>query len=102
MIYHNIRETKNLFPKDFVSKRDLKGISSYVVQHRIHLKENTKTSRQSQRRLNMALKEVVRAEVLELLDASVIYPISDSSLVSSIQVVPKKSGITVVKMRKMN
>ena len=43
------------------------------------------------------MKEVVRVEVLKLLDARVIDPISDSSWVSPIQVVPEKSGITVVK-----
>ncbi|KAH9724739.1 hypothetical protein KPL70_007603 [Citrus sinensis] len=42
------------------------------------------------------IKEVVRTEVLKLLDAGIIYPISDSSWVSPVQVVPKKSGVTVV------
>ncbi|KAH9752666.1 hypothetical protein KPL71_014787 [Citrus sinensis] len=49
-----------------------------------------------QRRLNPNMKEVVRTEVLKLLDAGIIYPISDSSWVSHVQVVPKKSGVTVV------
>jgi hypothetical protein len=35
--------------------------------------------------------------VLKLLDVGIIYPISDSKWVSPVQVVPKKSGITVVK-----
>ncbi|XP_019179609.1 PREDICTED: uncharacterized protein LOC109174831 [Ipomoea nil] len=52
--------------------------------------------RQPQRRLNPNMKEVVRAEVLKLLDSGIIYPISDSKWVSPIHVVPKKSGITVV------
>jgi hypothetical protein len=43
------------------------------------------------------MKEVVKAEVLKLLDVGIIYPILDSKWVSSVQVVPKKSGITVVK-----
>ncbi|KAL5789532.1 hypothetical protein ACOSQ2_004420 [Xanthoceras sorbifolium] len=43
------------------------------------------------------MKEVVRAEILKLLDARIIYPISDSSWVSPVQVVPKKGGITVVR-----
>ena len=38
------------------------------------------------------MKEVVRKEVLKWLDAGVIYPISDRSLVSPVQVVPKKRG----------
>ncbi|XP_075492512.1 uncharacterized protein LOC142530565 [Primulina tabacum] len=49
------------------------------------------------RRLNPAMKEVVKNEVLKLLNAGVIYAISDSSWVSPVQVVPKKSGITVVR-----
>ena len=65
--------------------------------HRIHLEENSKLSREAQRRLNLKMKEVVRTEIIKLLDVGVIYPISDSSWVSPIQVVPKKSGITVVK-----
>ena len=40
--------------------------------------------------------EVVRKEILKCLDNDIIYPISNSSWVSPIQVVPKKSGITVV------
>ena len=43
------------------------------------------------------MKEEVRKEVLKLLEAGLIYPISDSAWVSPVQVVPKKGGITVVK-----
>ena len=42
------------------------------------------------------MQEVVRAEVLKLLQAGIIYPISDSTWVSPTQVVPKKSGVTTV------
>ncbi|RVW86611.1 hypothetical protein CK203_045644 [Vitis vinifera] len=42
------------------------------------------------------MQEVVRAEVLKLLQAGIIYPISDSPWVSLKQIVPKKSGIIVV------
>ncbi|XP_075489603.1 uncharacterized protein LOC142528438 [Primulina tabacum] len=50
-----------------------------------------------ERILNPAMKEVVKNEVLKLLNAGVIYVISDSNWVSPVQVVPKKGGITVVK-----
>ncbi|XP_075515752.1 uncharacterized protein LOC142550564 [Primulina tabacum] len=50
-----------------------------------------------QRRLNPAMREVVKNEVLKLLNAGVIYAISDSSWVSPVQVIPKKGGITVVR-----
>ena len=43
------------------------------------------------------MKDVVKNEVIKLLDAGIIYPISDCKCVSPTQVVPKKSGITVVK-----
>ncbi|CAN6556588.1 unnamed protein product [Malus baccata var. baccata] len=57
----------------------------------------TKPTVETQRRLNPIMKEVVRVEVMKLLDAGIIYPISDSKWVSPTQVVPKKTGITVVK-----
>ncbi|CAM8944157.1 unnamed protein product [Rhodiola kirilowii] len=39
--------------------------------------------------------EIVQKEIQKLLDADVIYPISDSQWVSPVHVVPKKNGITV-------
>ena len=61
------------------------------------MKESYKPLIQPQRGLNSAMKEVVRKEVLKLLHAGMIYPISDSNWVSLVQVVSKKGGITVVK-----
>ena len=52
--------------------------------------------RQPQRRLNPHMQEVVKAKVLKLLQASIIYPISDSTWVSTTQIVPKKSRITTM------
>jgi hypothetical protein len=43
------------------------------------------------------MQEVVQVEVIKLLDAGIIYPISDSKWESPIHVVPKKPGITVIK-----
>ncbi|KAM1763596.1 hypothetical protein ACFX11_002924 [Malus domestica] len=65
--------------------------------HRILLEEGAKPSREAQRRLNPPMLEVVKKEVIKLLDCGVIYPISDSRWVSPVQVVPKKSGVTMVK-----
>lgn len=76
---------------------DIKGISPSKCMHRILLEDNAKPTRDAQRRLNPHMKEVVRAEVLKLLDVGIIYPISDSKWVSPVHVVPKKSGITVMK-----
>ncbi|KAL6327240.1 hypothetical protein AAG906_015590 [Vitis piasezkii] len=79
---------------------NLKGISPLVCTHHIYMEEEAKPIRQLQRRLNPHLQEVVRVEVLKLLQAGIIYPISDSPWVSPTQVVPKKSGITVVQNEK--
>ena len=46
------------------------------------------------------MQEVVSIEVLNLLQAGIICPISDSTWVSLTQVVPKKSGVTTVKNEK--
>lgn len=43
------------------------------------------------------MKDVVRTEVIKLLDAGMIFPISDNQWMSPTQVVPKRTGITVVK-----
>ncbi|XP_073307108.1 uncharacterized protein [Primulina huaijiensis] len=59
--------------------------------------EELNVNEKIERRLNPAMKEVVKNEVLKLLNAGVIYAISDSSWVSHVQVVPKKGGMTVVK-----
>ena len=46
--------------------------------------------------LNPKMKEVVRTEILKLLEAGIIYPIDDSRWVSPVHCAPKKGGITVV------
>ena len=42
------------------------------------------------------MKEVVRNEILKLLEAGIIYPVADSQWVSPVHCVPKKGGITVI------
>ncbi|XP_062103682.1 uncharacterized protein LOC133814781 [Humulus lupulus] len=76
---------------------DIKGISPSMVMHHILMEEESKPSIDAQRRLNPSMKEVVRKEILKWLDVGVIYPISDSALVSPVQVVPKKGGMAMVK-----
>jgi hypothetical protein len=46
------------------------------------------------------MREVVKKEVLKLLKAGVIYPISDSECDSLVQVVLKKGGMTVIRNEK--
>ena len=76
---------------------DIKGISSSICMHRILMEDDFKPTIEHQRRLNPNMKEVVKKEVLKLLDAGVIYLVSDSSWVSPVHVVPKKDGMTIVK-----
>ncbi|KAM1185754.1 hypothetical protein ACFX2G_015334 [Malus domestica] len=89
-----LKEHKTAIGWTFV---DIKGISPTTCMHRIFLEEGAKPTREAQRRLNPPMMEVVKKEIIKLLDCGVIYPISDSRWVSPVQVVPKKSGVTVVK-----
>ncbi|GJS88401.1 hypothetical protein Tco_0771037, partial [Tanacetum coccineum] len=56
----------------------------------------TEPAVQHQRRVNPKIHDVIKKEVEKLLDAGLIYPISDSPWVSLVYCVPKKGGITVV------
>ena len=76
---------------------NIKGISPSMCMHHILLEDNAKPTREMQRRLNPPMMEVVKAEILKLLDAGVIYPITDCKWVAPIHVVPKKTRITLVK-----
>ena len=64
------------------------------------MEEEAKQIRQPQRRLNPHLQEVVQIEVLKLLQAGIIYHISDSPWVSPTQVVPKNQGLLWFRMKK--
>lgn len=68
---------------------DIKGISPTMCMHKILLEDGSKPSREAQRRLNPPMMEVVKKEVLKLLDVGIIYPISDNKWVSLVQAVPK-------------
>ena len=75
---------------------DLKGISPTLCQHKINLEADAKPVCDPQRRLNPKMKEVVRKEILKLLEAGIIYPVADSEWVSPVHCVPKMGGITIV------
>ncbi|XP_073045904.1 uncharacterized protein [Primulina eburnea] len=75
---------------------DIKGISPSICMHKILMEDKYSPLAQPQRRLNPKMQEVVKAETIKLLDAGIIYPISDSAWVSPVQCVPKKGGITVI------
>ena len=70
--------------------------------HHILLESEAKLVRERQRKLNPTMKEVVMKEILNLLELEIIFPISDSEWVSPVHVVPKKTGITLVRNEKMS
>ncbi|RDY06471.1 hypothetical protein CR513_09537, partial [Mucuna pruriens] len=71
---------------------DLPGINPSIYMHKILLEEDARLWR-----LNSSLLDVVKKEVTKLLVVGIIYPISDNQWVSLVQVVPKKSGMMVIK-----
>nr|GEW76681.1 hypothetical protein [Tanacetum cinerariifolium] len=75
---------------------DIKGIDPRFCTHKILMEKDYKPAVQSQRRVNRKIHEVIKKEVIKLLDAGMIYLISDSPWVSLIHCVPKKGGITIV------
>ncbi|GJR46110.1 reverse transcriptase domain-containing protein [Tanacetum coccineum] len=75
---------------------DIKGINPEFCTHKILMEEDYKPAVQHQRRVNPKIHDVIKKEVEKLLDAGLIYPISDSPWVSPVHYVPKKGGFTVV------
>ncbi|GJW17632.1 reverse transcriptase domain-containing protein [Tanacetum coccineum] len=75
---------------------DIKGINPEFYTHKILMEDDYKPEVQHQRRVNPKIHDVIKKEVEKLLDAGLIYPISDSPWVSPVHCVPKKGGFTVV------
>ncbi|GJS22304.1 reverse transcriptase domain-containing protein [Tanacetum coccineum] len=75
---------------------DIKGINPEFCTHKILMEDDYKPEVQHQRRVNPKIHDVIKKEVEKLLDAGLIYPISDSPWVSPVHCVPKKGGFTVV------
>nr|GEV12372.1 reverse transcriptase domain-containing protein [Tanacetum cinerariifolium] len=75
---------------------DIKGIDREFCTHKILIEDDFEPAVQHQRRVNPKIHDVIKNEVLKLLDAGLIYPISDSPWVSLVHCVPKKGGFTVV------
>nr|GFA38492.1 reverse transcriptase domain-containing protein [Tanacetum cinerariifolium] len=76
---------------------DIKGIDPEFCSHKILLKEDYSPKVQSQRKVNPKIHDGIKKEVEKLLDAGLIYPISNSPSVSPIHCVSKKGGMTVIK-----
>ncbi|GJV93446.1 reverse transcriptase domain-containing protein [Tanacetum coccineum] len=75
---------------------DIKGIDPHFCTHKILMEDDFKSAVQHQRRVNLKIHKVIKKEVIKLLDAGLIYPISDSPWVSLVHCVPKKGGMTIV------
>nr|GEU49976.1 hypothetical protein [Tanacetum cinerariifolium] len=71
--------------------------NKFVILHAQDLMEDGfKPVIRPQRHLNTKIQDVVKSEIVKLLDFGLTYPISDSSWVSPIHVFPNKGGMTIV------
>ncbi|GJS56256.1 hypothetical protein Tco_0629618 [Tanacetum coccineum] len=61
---------------------DIKGIDPEFCTHKILMEEDYEPTVQHQRRVNLKIHDVIKKEVEKLLDAGLIYPISDSPWIS--------------------
>nr|GEV77955.1 reverse transcriptase domain-containing protein [Tanacetum cinerariifolium] len=61
------------------------------------MEEDFEPAVQHQRRVNPKIHDVIKQEVIKLLKAGIIYPISGIPWVSPVHCVPKKAGFTIVK-----
>nr|GFB12596.1 reverse transcriptase domain-containing protein [Tanacetum cinerariifolium] len=73
---------------------DIDGINPEFCTHKILMEEDFEPAVQHQRRVNPKIHDVIKQEVIKLLEAG--YPISDSPWVSPVHCVPKKGRFTVV------
>nr|GEX61312.1 reverse transcriptase domain-containing protein [Tanacetum cinerariifolium] len=71
---------------------DIKGIDPQFCTYKILMEDDSKPAIQHQRRVNPKIHEVIKKEVIKLIDAGLIYLISDSPWVSPEHCVPKKGG----------
>nr|GEX69738.1 reverse transcriptase domain-containing protein [Tanacetum cinerariifolium] len=74
----------------------ISGIDPEFCTHKTLMEEDFEPAVQHQRTVNPKIHDVIKPEVLKLLDAGLIYPISDSPWVSPVHCVPKKGSFTVV------
>nr|GEW33070.1 reverse transcriptase domain-containing protein [Tanacetum cinerariifolium] len=73
---------------------DIKGINPRFYTHKILMEDDYKPTVQSQRRVNPKIHDVIKKEVIKLLDAGMIYPISPVGEPNSL--CSQKGGMTVV------
>ncbi|GKE61729.1 hypothetical protein Tco_1512096, partial [Tanacetum coccineum] len=75
---------------------DIKGINPEFCTHKILMEEDYKPTVQHQRQVNPKIHDIIKKEVEKLLDAELIYSISDSPWVSPVHCILKKGSFTVV------
>nr|GEV10919.1 reverse transcriptase domain-containing protein [Tanacetum cinerariifolium] len=75
---------------------DIKGINPKFCTHKILIEDDFEPAVQHHRRVNPKIHDVIKKEVFKLLDARLIYSISDSTWVSPVYCVMKKGGFTIV------
>ena len=70
----------------------MKGIHPNLCAHDIYIKKYCVPYREPQRRMNPALRDIVKEELQKLLNVNFIYPIFDNECASPLVVVPNKNG----------
>ena len=56
---------------------DIIGINPLICTHKNNLGNDSKATRDQQHRLNITMKEVLKIEILKLLDVGITYPIAN-------------------------
>ena len=82
-----LRRHKGLFITEY---EHITGVT--VIQHHIHLREDSKPVAQKLRRLGIVQQNALLTEVKKLLRAGFIYPVENLEWVSPVVVTPKKNG----------
>ena len=72
---------------------DIKGIDPSIMTHEIAMLEDAVLIVDTQTRLSPKMIEVVRKEVIRLLDVDIIHPVSDSKWVIPAHCIPRQGGI---------
>nr|GEV45782.1 reverse transcriptase domain-containing protein [Tanacetum cinerariifolium] len=79
---------------------NIKGIDPEFYTHKILMEKDFELAVQHQRRVNPKIHDVIKQEVIKILEVGLIYLIYDSPWVSPVHCVPKKGGFTVVENEK--
>nr|GEW80428.1 reverse transcriptase domain-containing protein [Tanacetum cinerariifolium] len=69
---------------------DIKGIDPHFCTHKILMEDDFKPAVQHQRRVNPKIHEVIKKEVIKILDAGLIYPVFDIPWLNTLISLPSK------------